>query len=114
MKPLTEDDFYIVKEDMPDLYQGAIVINGSLGYDIGGSKARTEAKKLVKQILKWKEDSEELQKAPTYRQFWIDYPKYAKIVERLKKEIQSMSVSSQDYHSYEVGDLLEEILEGEK
>ena len=43
---------------------------------------------------------------------WIDRNK--EIVERLKKEIGFMSVSSQDYHSYEVGDLLEEILEGKK
>jgi len=69
---MIEDDFYIVKEDMPDLYEGAIVINGDLGYEIDGSKARSQSKKLVKEIIKnqemvkhMKERIEYLKKYPT-------------------------------------------------
>lgn len=36
------------------------------------------------------------------------------IVERLKKEIGFMSVSSQDYHAYEVEEILQKILEEKK
>jgi len=36
------------------------------------------------------------------------------IVYRLKKEIESMGVSSHDYHAYEVEEILEDILRGKK
>ena len=61
--------------------------------------------KLKEQISKWKEDSKQWK-------IYLDggMNSLFEIHERLKKEIESMSVSSHDYHSYEVGDILEKIM----
>ena len=71
----------------------------------------------------WKDHAEELQKAPTYRQFWIDYPKYAKIVDRLKKEkasnLRFLQHAKKDADHIAIGwatiidDIFQKILEGE-
>lgn len=107
---MNEDDFYIVKEDMPDLYEGAIVINGDLGYEIDGSKARSQSKKLVKEIIKNQEDAKQWK-------IYLDggMNNLFDIHERLKKEIEFIKklTYNEDGHTKRVLALLQKIL-GEK